>query len=450
MFRTLRNKLLFFFLIISLGGITFLSLAIDFGFNNSLNHYLDAGRNEKINHIIELVQTEYQDVGTLSGEQMDIVLHQQAMSDHLYYQLYNHNLELIVDSTVMMRMMHGMSRMAQKEIFTQSFPLQAKGEQFGVLKVYYPKGFLEKEFLFLKQFNRYVIGSALLMIIGSIILSMLFAKQLTRGLDRLKAATKELEKGNLSIQISDEKQSKEIKELVVSFNELATSLYKQEKLRKQFTRDLAHELRTPLATLQSQIEAFQDGVWEPSAERLKQSHRELMRLVRLVDEMEKLLSAENPSMVLRKEKLEIGELLQSLYEQFYPAFQDKGIRLTLDDLKEKIWLEVDRDRFMQIMTNIINNALKFTASGGEVRLLAVKEDHKVTMVIEDNGMGISEDDLPHIFERLYRGDKSRERERGGYGIGLSIVKALVEAHKGEVRVESKLGEGTCVIITFPS
>lgn len=240
-----------------------------------------------------------------------------------------------------------------------------------------------------------------------------------------------------------------MKQLGIAFNELAISLEKEERLRKEFTGDLAHELRTPLATLRSQIEAFQDGIWEPTPDRLQQSHSELMRLVRLVNELEKLLAAENPQIKLNKTVLETGKLLSSIQNLQIPIFKQKGVKLNIVPPQETINFRGDLDKVTQILTNVVNNALKYTPEGGTVTISAVRDNEMGGFEIRDEGIGMAAEDLPHIFERFYRGDKSRARKTGGVGVGLSIVKALVEAHKGIITVESELDAGTTFTILFP-
>lgn len=453
MLRTLRSKLLFYFIALSLSGIIFVSFAIHFGFQDSFRDYLDIRRQEQVERVGELLVDEYERRGVVTGADLTMLLHQQAMNENLYYQIYDQDNRLIVDSTNligMMGMMGHMGGQGEGEFLSKSFSLEANGDKVGTLKVFYQQEYVQADFQFLGQINKFIGAAALTMTAIAIILSILFSKRLTSGLRQMRDAARELQHNNLDIRISPDKQeSDEMQELAATFNDLAASLSKQEKLRKQFTRDLAHELRTPLATLRSQLEAFQDGIWEPTPDRLKQGHDELMRLVRLVDDVEKLLAAENPQIKLRKEPLEAGKTLRSLGEHFTPQMLNKDISLIISEPEEEIWFEADKDRFIQIMTNLVNNALKYTASGGQVKLGVKKEKQDVSFLVEDTGPGISKEDLPHVFERFYRGDKSRDRKTGGVGIGLSIVQALVQAHKGDIVLESELNKGTKVTVTLP-
>lgn len=455
MFRTLQTKLMFFFLLVSLSGIIFVSLAIQYSFFGSFKDYLDTKRMEQVQVVTERLEQEYRNEGMLTGETLASIFHQNAMVDNLFFKLFDEDNRLIFDSSEQFNMMNPnmmnsrmMGMPSSEKLESSEFPLTIDGEKIGLLLVQYPSEYIDIDSQFLNQFNKYIIWVAVTMIIISIAISFLFSKKLTQGLRQVSSATRELMKNNFDIRIPEEKHVEEIEQLAKSFNELALSLKNQEKLRKQFTTDLAHELRTPLATLRSQNEAFVDGVWEPTPERLKQGHNELMRLVRLVDEMEQLLAAENPQIQLFLAEISAKEVVRSLRASFEALFQEKGIEFLIEEPNLNLYFSADHDRFFQIMINLLNNALKYTNEGGKVILKYQQENDYLEFTIDDNGQGISKSDLPHIYERFYRGEKSRNRKTGGVGIGLSIVKALVEANKGKISIESEQNKGTKVKVSF--
>lgn len=454
MFRTLQSKLMFFFLVLSLSGIIFVSMAIQLGFFGSFREYLDTKRLEQVEIVVDRLEQEHRIFGTVTGETITQLLHHYAMTDHLFFTFYDQEGNVVFDSMIHFEMMKGMmthdqmSKPNVEKLSSDRYSVTMNNGEQGYLIVNYPQEYVDIDTQFLQQFNKYIIFTSIIMIVISITISYFISKKMTRGLRQVSNATRELQKNNLKIRVSSINQVEEIQQLANSFNELAESLSNHEKLRKQFTNDLAHELRTPLATLRSQIEAFLDGVWEPTPERLKQSHRELMRLVRLVDDLEKLLAAENPQIQLLPSELNVQDVQQSLKASFQPLFDQKGIELSIEEPKTKLTFWADRDRFFQIMVNLLNNALKYTNEGGKVTVKSHEEKQSVCFMIEDNGQGISEADLQHIFERFYRGEKSRNRKTGGVGIGLSIVKALVEAHKGKITIESEKNKGTKVKVRF--
>jgi two-component system, OmpR family, sensor histidine kinase BaeS len=454
MLQTLRSRILFYFLIVSLIGILALSVFIQYGFESSFKSYLDHNREKKIDRVIGEIQKEYKQNGNFSSTQVNEYIHEFAMTDQLYFQIFDRMDHLQMDSSRIRVMMNSLGLAEPvtngEEWQTKPYTLTVNNKVIGKLVAIYPEGLIDDEYTFLQTIQLYIYASVCLTIILAIVFSMIFSKKLTSGLKKLSFATKELRQHNLDIRIPLTGLPSEVKDLAISFNKLAESLAKEEMLRKQFTGDLAHELRTPLATLRSQIEAFQDGIWEPTPQRLTQCHEELMRLVRFVNEMEKLLAAENPQMKLEKVDLEAGGVLMALWEMFQPLCKQKGVELILREPLQEEWFKADKDRLVQVLTNVLNNALKYTPEGKSVTLSVLsEEDDYVGFMIEDEGPGISEDDIPHIFERFYRGDKSRDRKTGGVGIGLSIVKALMDAHNGVIKVKSKLNKGTSMIIWFP-
>lgn len=454
MLQTLRSRILFYFLIVSLIGILSLSVFIQYGFESSFKSYLDHNREKKIERVIGEIQKEYKQNGNFSSTQVNEYIHEFAMTDQLYFQVFDQMEHLQMDSSRIRGMMNSLGLTEPvtngEEWQTKPYVLMVNNKVIGKLIAIYPEGLIADQYTFLQTIQLYIYASVCLTIVLAIVFSMIFSKKLTSGLKKLSFATKELRQHNLDIRIPLTGLPSEVKELAISFNKLAESLAKEEMLRKQFTGDLAHELRTPLATLRSQIEAFQDGIWEPTPQRLTQCHEELMRLVRFVNEMEKLLAAENPQMKLEKVDLEAGGVLMALWEMFQPLCKQKGVELILREPLQEEWFKADKDRLVQVLTNVLNNALKYTPEGKSVTLSVLsEEDDYVGFMIEDEGPGISEDDIPHIFERFYRGDKSRDRKTGGVGIGLSIVKALMDAHNGVIKVKSKLNKGTSMILWFP-
>jgi signal transduction histidine kinase len=201
---------------------------------------------------------------------------------------------------------------------------------------------------------------------------------------------------------------------------------------------MAHEMRTPLATLQSHLEALIDGVWAPDQDRLTGLYNEILRINRLVADLENLARYESDNLALRREPVELGELARSIAANHEPQFRSKGVELIVrsDGNGEGIVVPADPDRLSQAVINLLSNALKFTPEGGSVELCLSATETEVSLKVIDTGTGIEPADLPHVFDRFYRADSSRSRSTGGSGIGLSITRAIVEAHGGSVAVMS--------------
>lgn len=257
-----------------------------------------------------------------------------------------------------------------------------------------------------------------------------------------------IEDGEFRKVMDVETKTLELDSLSHSINDLALRLEQQERIRKRMTADIAHELRTPLATLNSHIEAFLDGVWEPTPDRLVIIQDEITRLTKLIRDLGDLSTFENEEARLDLKEVHLSSLLENIIESFEPLFIGKEIALERN-IADRLSILGDTDRLNQVFINVISNALKYTDKGGTVFVGLQKEGECALVTVRDNGMGIRKEDLPFVFERFYRGDRSRSRETGGKGIGLTITKALVEAHQGTIRIASAETGGTTVTIRFP-
>ncbi|GAA6762717.1 MULTISPECIES: sensor histidine kinase [Thermus] len=240
----------------------------------------------------------------------------------------------------------------------------------------------------------------------------------------------------------------ELGELALHFNRLAEALEKVEQSRVELIGTVAHELRTPLSALQAYAEALADRVMEPekAAERIQQEVRAMSRLVR---DLSLVSQVESGAVELHPGPLDPKELLEQAAERFRPAFQAKGVALEVaaPSFLPRVW--ADAERTLQVLANLLSNALRHTPEGGRVRLGAERTGQAVVFSVEDTGPGIPEEHLPRIFERFYRIDPSRSRQDGGTGVGLTITKSLVEAMGGRIWVESQLGRGSVFRFTLP-
>ncbi|MGN7471930.1 sensor histidine kinase [Brevibacillus sp. SAFN-007a] len=287
-----------------------------------------------------------------------------------------------------------------------------------------------------------------LLLIASIT-SIIIARRIVQPIVHMSKAAVSVANGNYSVRVPIPQDQNELSELVYTFNQLITSLQKQEELRKRLTSDIAHELRTPLNTLLAQIEGMIDGVWEASPEHLESTRSEVLRLTRLVSDLDQVVQTEAGAFRISKEELDVSDVAKEIVESMKSSFQRKNI-LLIPRLERLALVVGDKQRLAQVFSNLLTNSLKHTEPNGEVVVSVEKDRETVLITIQDNGIGIPEEDLPHVFERFYRGDRSRNRERGGSGLGLTIAKGIVEAHQGEIKIESELGKGTIVTIRLPS
>lgn len=239
---------------------------------------------------------------------------------------------------------------------------------------------------------------------------------------------------------------------VVTVLQDVTKERKLEEMRREFVANVSHELRTPISLIQGYAEAIIDDLAKSPEQRngfLKVILEETQRLKRLVEDLLELSRLQSGAITLEKEWIDLNQIITQMKDKFKTTFKQRGIDFQVEIGSEAAYLVADRIRLEQVLMNLINNAIQFT-SAGKILIKTKKSNHGVELSISDTGQGISEEDVPFIFERFYRTDKSRNRESGGTGIGLSIVKNIVDAHHGEIRVKSKEGEGTTFTIVFPS
>ncbi len=267
----------------------------------------------------------------------------------------------------------------------------------------------------------------------------------------VKAATraaKDIAQGNYNNRINTDICTMELSELGNAVNHMAESLDNQEMLRRRLTSDVAHELRTPVANVSSNIEAIIEGALEPTNERLSSCYNELERITGIITELEKLRQIEGENMILHIGHVDIYELAKEVKLIFENEMSKKNIRC--DIIGEHIDVCVDKDKMSQVLNNLISNAVKYTDNYGNIQITVIQENENVVITVKDNGCGIDDNDIQYIFERFYRTDKSRNRSTGGAVIGLTITRAIVQLHGGTIHVESKKGVGSLFKVTIPA
>lgn len=315
-----------------------------------------------------------------------------------------------------------------------------------------PHSFSELDRHYREAMTQGMISTILPMLLLFTGVSWYLSRRLSRPLTEMIGLAGQMREGNLDVRIKKPPGETELRELAESLNHLAESLQKQEALRRTLTGDVAHELRTPLATLKSHLEALSDGVWEATPERLAVCQEEVDRLIGLVASLEKLTQAESRSVETKCEPADLLDASRSVIGLVESSFAQKGVGLSLatEGVDEGVlMLPLDRDQWKQVLLNLLDNALKYTQAGDEVTVTIRQTDRVAEIAVADTGEGIAAEDLPNVFERFYRADKSRSRSTGGAGIGLAIVKRYVQAHGGTITVESRLGEGTTFVVRLP-
>jgi signal transduction histidine kinase len=294
----------------------------------------------------------------------------------------------------------------------------------------------------LSQVNRAVLLSALAAGLVALLVGWLLVASILRPLRRLEAGVAQVASGDLEARV-DVSGSDEIARLATSFNTMAANLQQQEALRQRLVADIAHELRTPLSVVQGNLQAILDGVFPLELDEIRTVQEEARLIARLVTDLHELAQAEAGRLPLVRQQVKVATVIQHMANSFRPLAAEKDITLITDLPAGSLTVDADPDRLHQILTNLLGNAIRHTPKDGEVRLAAVEQIDRVRFSVANSGQGIEPEDLPHIFDRFYRVDTSRERDDNfatNAGLGLAIVKALVEAHGGEIWVESTPGE----------
>lgn len=449
------------YIFVALLLVSLLSFATNFLLEKQFENYIieqqEKRNKQTVNLVIQLYNGEkgiwdiegIQKVGISALEQGVILKVKDKSSNTIWDATVHNNGACVSMLEHMAQNMDSRYRNFKGEYVETSYPVKNNFSDVGSIELGYygPFYFTDNDLVFINTLNKMLIIVGGLSLVFALILGEIMSRRLSRPILSVIAAAKQITSGNLKYRVLNNSSTKEIGQLTTTINELAEDLEKQENLRKRMTSDVAHELRTPLATLQGYLEAMIDGIWKMDVERLKSCHEEILRINRMVGDLEKLAKYESENLRLVKTNFNISELIQHVLNNFEADFAKKDIRINFSEMPMHIF--ADKDKISQVMVNIISNALKYTTANGFITIDIKALNNNIRISVKDSGIGISSEDLPHIFERFYRADKSRNRMSGGSGIGLAIVKAIIEAHNGKISVFSELGKGTEFILSLP-
>jgi signal transduction histidine kinase len=332
----------------------------------------------------------------------------------------------------------------REQTYPVSYGFNSQGTAtFGL---YGPLFFNDSELEFLKTLNVWVLVIGFLALSLSLLLGALMARWISHPILRVTQTAHQFRLGNWNPSLLVKSGIAEIVDLSRSIEALGENLQNQEQLRKRLTADISHELRSPLSVLQGRLEALIDGVWEIDGAQLEFIRQEVLRLTRLVGQLENLTQIESHQTPNRSDRLSVRPFLTSLLDPFLAEAQVRHLSLTAE--ATVLEFVADEDKTRQILFNLVSNAMKYTESGW-IKVSSREEIDRICFEVEDNGMGIAARDLPFIFERFYRADVSRTRATGGAGLGLAIAKSLAESQGGTLSVESREGKGSRFSLTLP-
>lgn len=463
--RTLNKKLGFGFLFAIVVSIFIVNVVSKIMIDKEFNQYLSEEHKSKVNKIIKLVEElELKEGEDKSIEEDEIIRY--AVLENYYIEVRDTENNLVLTSgkdhlihnnmmnsmmgNMMGSMMDGKHNMQVGDYIEEEYNLSVNNKYSGMVIIgYYGNWNVSEEAIDFKEtLNKSLLISGIVALVLGLLISIIISRGLTIPLIKISKTAEEMRKGNLGTRVDIKTNTIEIDNLSKSINYLAETLQKQEMLRKRLSSDMAHEIRTPLTTVKTYIEAIMDGIWEPTNEKLKSCHEEIERITKLTEGIQNLSKIEEENITLNKTKINVSVEIEKILNTFEATYRSKNIK-TIIDIDSNIIANLDGDKFKQIMYNILSNSYKYSKVDGEVSISLKKDKGLIKIKVEDSGIGISKEDLPYIFERFYRGDLSRARETGGSGIGLTITKALVEAHGGNIEVESIREKGSLFKVTLP-
>ncbi|KOA21450.1 signal transduction histidine-protein kinase BaeS [Clostridium homopropionicum DSM 5847] len=451
--QTIRRKISIFFILCSICAILLCTLFVNLTINNKFNEYMINTQNKRYERIISFLQETYKREGKWTENSGVELIHEAYMSNYCLTLLDN-NKKVIwgMDPNDIRNNLH-FKNMNVKEagIYnSKTFEIKVGDKIAGYVDIgqYSSVLLTEDDVNFKISVIKSIIASGLVTLAIIIIISLYISKQLAAPIKDVANMSMNLSEGRFDTKSTIKSDIKELENLRKSINVLAEKLKNQDIIRRRLVSDISHEIRTPLNILQNNIEAMIDGVFPVTNERLNYLNEEVVRFGKLLNNLNLLKEFEEESIKLNFEKISLKDLIEDIYNDFYMAAENKGIDLILKlDNYSEYYITGDKDKLKQVFINLISNAIKFTEKGKNICISLKYERDKVIAEVKDNGIGIKEEDLPFIFERLYRGDKSRHETQGN-GIGLTIVKNILQLHLANIEVVSKEGKGTSFKIYF--
>ncbi|WP_434577294.1 HAMP domain-containing sensor histidine kinase [Thermoanaerobacterium thermosaccharolyticum] len=443
--NNIRTKTAISFISIALLSIVVFSITINILIINNFGIYLKQSSDNEFNNIASSIAEVYKETGDWN-ETGNRIAHNLMMSG---YGIKVRDLKgnTVIKISSMFTMM-GIENSGKTT--TKTLPIMVNGRKAAYVDITYsgtmPMNKLDYKFLY--DMNKYIAIITIVTIIIVLIISIYISKYLTKPILNIAHVASKLENGNYDVRVKEIPREEELLTLTAAINHLGASLKNQGMLRAQMTQNIAHELRTPLSTLKSHLEAIIDGVWEPSKERMVSLYEEVVRLSNLINDIELLNKIEIDNLKINKVRFNLSDLIKSLLINYESIFINKNQHLE-KNIEDGISIFADKDKISEVVINLLANANKYTGEGGNIKVKLYKEGKYAVLSVSDDGIGIPKEDLPFIYERFYRSEKSRNREYGGSGLGLSITKAIIKAHNGTINAESILNEGTKFTVKLP-
>lgn len=458
---SLKVKLIISYGLLALFIISALLFVSNYVMEEKFQTYVIENQDRKNKGIVDALTREINDDGGINNLETVLSISESALNQGVIvmlndkngneiYCMSTSNMELCDDMLIsMMETMKQRYPDFEGEYQQIPYPVIKKGQQVATITLgfYGPFYYQDEEIEFLTVLNRLFIWIGLICLLVAGVIGYLLSLHLVRPINKVINKAKKIEEGNYGDRIQIDSKTKELNQLLQSINSLAETLEQKQVEKKRLAADYAHEFRTPLTTLQSNLEAMIDHIFEPTSERLESCREEVLRLSRMISDLDQLVTMETKPYLLEKDVFCMNTLIQDVLKIYHLESKLKQVKFITGN--QEIQVLADRDKLFQVISNLFLNAIKYTNENGKIEIILEKTEEKVLVIVKDDGIGIEESDCSLIFESFYRTDRSRSRDTGGSGIGLSVAKAIVLAHGGDISVKSKVGEGSEFVFWIP-
>lgn len=458
---SIHHKMMMTFSLVMLVTLIAIRFFVFHFFRNSFESYVDESNKVELEHLmkfdlINLYHHDEWDFNLITEIGIDAIRKGIALNvyDHAGQELWSvFEDEKVLSDDTLLGIAHNMQNIDgdwNQTLEEYQVPIYSDDSHpVGYAKIahYASTYYMDNDMELFQTVNRIIVVIGVVSLGGIVLGSAILSRSISKPMRKVSRMAKKIETGEYKKELSYDSKIIEVNELVSSINHLSTALNEQENLRKQLTTDIAHELRTPLTTVKGHLDVIIAGIWEPTPERLMSINEEVTRISKLVDELRNLAKYDSEKSNMEYEEIEVEPFLNSIVYNYQVQALEKGITI-MANLNPMV-IKVDRKKFSQVIVNLLSNAIKYTNEGGQIRIENKVEANYDIILIQDNGIGIPESEIPHIFERFYRVDKSRNKETGGIGVGLTIAKSIVESQGGTIEVHSQLHQGSQFIIKLP-
>ncbi len=460
---SLKYKMIFNHTVLLLFFIIVLIFMSNLIFKKEFNNYIIKNHNEASKKIVEEVLVLYQRDGEPTYDELFNIGIKALDNGMVLMVNETYNKQLICMSDIFPT--DSLNMLEQMEKTMKSIYPHHKGEYrediynlsdgrntygYVTLGYYGPVYYSEFDATFLKSFNRAIYFIGIVFFLVTSIFIYFIADKISRPISFVSQKAREIEQGNYNDSIDINSTTLEINNLINSVNSLSKNLNNQQKIKKQMAQNYTHEIRTPLTSVMTTLEGMQEGVFKVTSQRIDTLYSEIQRIISLIENVDKLVETSSNDYILEKTNFDLKDNIDKILNSFEAMFQNKNISSSFNfDKSSNYNIYADEEKINSVIYNLVSNACKYSDVDGKVIVnLSKTKDNYIIKVI-DNGIGIENNEKDLIFEHLYRVDKSRVKETEGYGIGLSICKNIINAHKGTIEVNSNVNVGSEFIVNLP-